>query len=116
MTVHSLAQDLGVDVDDVRVVLAWLTDAEVPEGRLDAELEHELIGVLDAGGDRTSACIGCGRRYAGGQVLVGWAPCNCGGHRTVYCRDDDVDGCGETRYSPPRDEDTCRSPGFGFSR
>lgn len=45
-------------------------------------------------------CPGCGERYRGGHVAVGWLACACRGractgHRTLYCRD-----CGTEVFLP----------------
>lgn len=57
----------------------------------------------------TDPCPGCGRRPGPYLVLVGWEPCRCGGHRTVWCRDDNG-GCGVTRYVPGRIDGRCHGP------
>lgn len=49
---------------------------------------------------RANACPQCRKPYTGGQVLLGWRPCDCegapnGGHISAYCRSD-TGGCGHT--------------------
>ncbi len=53
------------------------------------------------------ACT-CDRPYTAGNVLVGWRPCSCRGHRTLECRGD-TGGCGATHYLPEL-TDTCTDP------
>ena len=57
-------------------------------------------------------CQFCGREFAYGNVLFGFEPCKCGGHKYAYCRED-KQGCGETTYIPPMGQ-TCRPVSFGY--
>jgi hypothetical protein len=60
------------------------------------------------------SCAGCKREFNPGTVLIGWHPCQCGGHAYAFCRVD-KGGCGETTYKPPMNPDTCRDAPVGFS-
>lgn len=112
--VAALADDLGVDVEDVRVVAAWLAG---PAGVDDAELDLAVRDVLDPGGERTAreraGCPACGRLPGPSLVLVGWQPCRCGGHGTTRCRADNG-GCGFERFEPDL-RAGCIDPAFGFA-
>lgn len=114
MSVHSVAAELGVDVADVRAVVAWWTDpAEAVVDKLTLGDEDTLRRFLDPWGERTQlehACHACGRWPAPYRFLLGWRPCRCGGHATRFCRDDNG-GCGSTHHDPPLDPDTCTPPG-----
>lgn len=116
MSLQSLADELGVDVADVRAAVATWTDAD-PATAEDSRLEHELRVILDPlqeRGQREQACRGCGRWPKPYRFLIGWHPCLCGGHQTRFCRAD-TGGCGHTHYDPPINPDRCIEPGFGFS-
>jgi hypothetical protein len=58
-------------------------------------------------------CASSGRTLGQNLVLFGFQPCKCGGHMYAYCRED-KGGCGETTYSPPVTDETCRRIGFGY--
>lgn len=118
--VLTLADDLGVDEADVRLVAAWLTEQPAAGGTLDDlddELERGVRAVLDPGGERTAreraACPGCGRLPGPYLVLIGWQPCRCGGHRTTLCPTESG-GCGHERFEPELREG-CVEPAFGFA-
>lgn len=117
ITVHTVAEELGVDAADVRVVAGWIAEQTDVDDVLDDELDQAVRAILDPEGERTAreqACPGCGRAPGPYLVLVGWRPCLCGGHRTTYCRADNG-GCGTTRFDPEIDPDRgCAEPGFGF--
>jgi hypothetical protein len=58
-------------------------------------------------------CPQCGKPPAMYEVLHGWHPCSCGGHRTRRCRAD-KGGCGHAMYVPALNPEVCTPPRDGF--
>lgn len=117
VTVQDLAAELGVDAADIRAALSTWCDSIYPDrDELGLQLERELRTILDPGRERTllkQACRACGRWPGPYRFLIGWQPCQCGGHQTRSCRADNG-GCGHTEHEPPIDPESCTEPGFGF--